>query len=134
MKPNSIKSTVFIVLVFMVFSCANNLPTGNAALSAGNKLWQLERLEEKPSGVFTYYRFEPNGTWLVYRRSKSSKVYERPDMGDIELIESWKMIDASTINIGGKDYKIISLNDTSLSYANRTDGDTIRMHFRGDKL
>jgi hypothetical protein len=131
MKPDSIKNSVFIVLVFMGFSCANTPPTGNTALSAGNKLW---RLEEKRSGVFTYYRFEPNGRWLVYRRSKSSKMYERVDMGDIQLIESWKIVDDSAINIGGKDYKIISLNDTSLSYANRTDRDTIRMHFRGDKL
>jgi hypothetical protein len=134
MKPNSIKSTVFIVLVLMGFSCANKQPSGNAALSAGNKLWQLERLEDKRSGIFTYYRFEPNGRWLVYRRSKSSKMYERVDMGDIQLIESWKIVDDSVINIGGKDYKIISLNDTSLSYENRTDRDTIRMHFRGDKL
>jgi hypothetical protein len=65
MKPNSIKSTVFIVLVFMVFSCANNLPTGNAALSAGNKLWQLERAKEKRSGVFTYYRFSVPAGSLV---------------------------------------------------------------------
>src|ERR1700754_3254406 len=99
------------MFVFILISCKNNSLKKEISLSANNKLWQVDRPKENLRGVFTYYKFGKNGEWLVYRRNKNSKVFERPNMGDIELIETWKLINDSTINVGGLNYKILILND-----------------------
>lgn len=135
-KQRVIKSNKYsclsIFFALLTFAC-NNQRNKEKLLYSDGKLWQVEA-GTKNGRDSTFYSFSKDGKWLVYKRHKGSKTFEKASFGDIQLIESWKFVNDSIINVGGMKYKIITLNDSCFKYSNLENNIIIKMYYRGDKL
>ena len=121
------------MFVVSVLSCQNKHLNRVLILSSGNKLWQLDEPKKNLHGSFTYYRFEENGKWVIYIKNREDKLH-RNEIDDIVLMESWKLIGDSVINVGGYNYQLKKLNDTILNYCDPQGSYCVKLKFKGDKL
>ena len=126
------KCGCFLFFIVLIIVACNNRLNKQKLLYSDSKLWLIENTKNVRDS--TFYSFGKNGKWLVYKRRKGSKDFEKANFGDIQLIESWKFVNDSVINVGGMDYKIITLNDTCFKYSNLENKIFIKMCYKGDKL
>ena|GEM_PF-3613848 len=90
-------------------------------------------MREKSSASFYWY-FNKQNKFDIYIKYKNRNIIEKPDAGDIELIETWSMVSPTKVSIGGKVYKIRLLNDSCFFLKDTALNQDIKLIYHGDKL
>lgn len=124
--------TLIKLIIVLGFGCV--ISSNDKELIAGTdyKLWQIVDPLSEVRGTKIYYFFDAEGNYKLYKKYKNQNKIVPFEMGDVLLIERWKSVGEDSISIGGRNYKIELLNDTSFSFSNK--GDLTMLVYKKDKL
>jgi len=135
-RRNSIVCCFFIIAAISCASCRDEIQSKRKLIADSNyRLWKEDQnfMREKSSASFYWY-FNKQNKFDIYIKYKNRNIIEKPDAGDIELIETWSMVSPTKVSIGGKVYKIRLLNDSCFFLKDTALNQDIKLIYHGDKL
>jgi len=112
----------FIGVILSLIAC-NQKKTIESLITDGNyKYWLAERDTTEKSKAEKIYYFDKNGKWLVFQRGYVKAKFNKLDRGDVYFIETWKLINDTTVDIGTKPYYIEKITDDEFIFLFKDDG------------
>lgn len=107
----------FILLIFL--SCEPNKKDLLKKTVAGNnhKFWVRQKRVNDGVTKSIYY-FDTKNRWIVFTLDGNGR-FNKYNGYDFILIEEWNVLNDSIISIGKGEYKVISYNDSLLSFCNK---------------
>jgi hypothetical protein len=113
---------LLVLLVIALPSCNQKKPTESLITNGYYKYWLVVRDTSEKSKAQNLYYFDKNGKWLVFQRGFSKKIFSKLDRGDVYFIETWKLINESTVEIGTRPYHIEKITENEFVFLFKKDG------------
>ena len=98
--------TLLVLATVTLNACTHKQTTESLITNDNYKYWLVVRDTNEKSKAENFYYFDKNGKWLVFQRGSTKTNFRKLDRGDVYFIETWKLIDDSTIDIGTRPYRI----------------------------
>ena len=114
-------NALVILLVTLLASCAEKKDTFDLITNGNYKYWLVVKNPSEKSKAQNFYYFDKNGKWLVFQRGYSKKNFYKLDRGDVYFIETWKLLDDSTVDIGTRPYHIDKITESEFINIDRTE-------------
>lgn len=113
----------FFALVLLILNACNQKRTTESLITNDNyRYWSVSKDTTEKSKAENYYYFDKNGKWLVFQKRFNKSNFDKLDRGDIYFIETWRLINDSTIEIGTRLYHIVKITDDEFIFLSKESG------------
>jgi len=113
---------LLVLLIVALNSCNQKKTTESLITNGYYKYWLVVRDTSEKSKAQNFYYFDKNGKWLVFQRGFSKKTFNKLDRGDVYFIETWKLINDSSVDIGTRSYHIGNITEDEFVFLFKEDG------------